>query len=375
MKISIDFSSIKKGADFIKAPEREYSIVKTEMTDLDKIRIELEKGIEVEIDEVQPNSGGLLAYKGLHVLLYIMDHGNFISKTLRDPKNGNRFHVADCSTLEMMRREKRFERYVATNNISGVFKITGKRSFWGGGDIEGNAKLHVCQNCLRKLNYEKFRSLTQEKKYPLVTKFDLSKFFSTYSSYFSQSPSHTEDDFPGSSYSLDWKQVSAAYREGKGWTCEKCDVNLSQHRNLLHAHHINGIKADNRPENLKALCIDCHSKEPKHAMYVSRKDRQLINKLRNKSKENIPESWREVFELADPAVHGLLDLCQRKGMDIPEVGYDISDSYCEVIDQVELAWPRSKKAISIGCENGIEKMKGLGWIILEVDQAILEWFG
>jgi len=375
MKISIDFSSIKQDADFIKAPEREYSIVKTEMTDLDKIRIELEKGIEVELGDVESNSGGLLTYKGLHVLLYIMDHGAYINKALNDAERGNRFHVSECSTLEKMRRESRFERYVATNNISGIFKITGKRSFWGGGEIEGNARLQICQNCLRKLNYQRFRNLTQQEKYPLISNFNLDRFFSTYSSYFSHMPSYTEHDFPGSSYSLDWSQVSTSYRQSKGWTCEKCHVNLSKHRNLLHTHHINGIKADNRSGNFKALCIDCHSKEPMHAMCVSRKDRQLISKLRNQSNASVPDSWREVIELADPAVYGLLDLCQRKNMAVPEVGYEISDSYCEIIGQVELAWPPLKKAVVIGCEEGVEKMEKLGWKILHVDHAINEWFG
>ena len=36
-------------------------------------------------------------------------------------------------------------------------------------------------------------------------------------------------------------------------------------RRFLHAHHVNGLKWDNSVENLRALCIRCHSDQPMHS--------------------------------------------------------------------------------------------------------------
>ena len=58
--------------------------------------------------------------------------------------------------------------------------------------------------------------------------------------------------------------MTRAYRASKGWCCEECGVDLSEYQEFLHTHHVNGIKYDVRPDNLKALCILCHSKQPNH---------------------------------------------------------------------------------------------------------------
>ena len=65
-------------------------------------------------------------------------------------------------------------------------------------------------------------------------------------------------------YTADWSQRSESYKEKQGWRCEECGDYFSDRKNELHTHHINAIKYDNREENLKALCEECHAKQHTH---------------------------------------------------------------------------------------------------------------
>jgi hypothetical protein len=35
-------------------------------------------------------------------------------------------------------------------------------------------------------------------------------------------------------------------------------------KDLLHVHHINGVKSDNSEMNLRVLCQYCHGEQPNH---------------------------------------------------------------------------------------------------------------
>ncbi|SDY54812.1 HNH endonuclease, partial [Nitrosomonas sp. Nm33] len=82
-----------------------------------------------------------------------------------------------------------------------------------------------------------------------------------------QIPKHNSDNAPLNMYSDDWDEISQKIRSGYDWHCQKCNIDLSAKadRKWLHVHHINGLKYDNNRENLKVLCIKCHSEEPSHA--------------------------------------------------------------------------------------------------------------
>ena len=92
----------------------------------------------------------MLIYEGRQVVLYIQDQHWNIDAVLANRSEGKKVHVANCDTLLEMRRRGRYERYVATNNVSGDFYVTGQDEYGVSG--EGKARLRVCKNCLRKLD-------------------------------------------------------------------------------------------------------------------------------------------------------------------------------------------------------------------------------
>jgi predicted HNH restriction endonuclease len=64
-------------------------------------------------------------------------------------------------------------------------------------------------------------------------------------------------------YPKHWKQLAKSIKENSGWRCQKCDRSLppnqaKESRTHLQVHHWNRNPADNRPENLVALCPGCH---------------------------------------------------------------------------------------------------------------------
>ena len=58
-----------------------------------------------------------------------------------------------------------------------------------------------------------------------------------------------------------WQDYSWLYRHVCGWQCEECLLSLDVDRQYLHTHHLYGTQ-HNDPNDLKALCIACHSKQP-----------------------------------------------------------------------------------------------------------------
>ena len=318
-------------------------------THIDKISAELEQGKDVELKDVEVESG-LLSYKGRHVTLYIKANGS-----------SARFHISDCSTLQSMRLNGRFERYVVTNNTSGEFVVD---TSYG----ETKARLKVCKNCLRKLNYKGCNTTTQID--PIVQHFNMVEFFSTYSSFFPHMPSR-QAETAKSGYTDDWSKVSSHYRVEKNFECEECKVDMRSHRALLHVHHTSGVKSDNRPSNLKALCIDCHSKQPKHEhMALSHSERQTINDLRKaQGLLDVLNDWQELFDYSDPGVHGVLHACQQAYLKRPEINYFVENEFGELAARLELAWPKHKFGIAIS-SNDIEDATKNGWDVVGINDFL-----
>lgn len=248
-----------------------------ERIDVDKILKTI--GIDVAIDEVVFDRSGLATYAGLCIILYIKSTKNDRETLLCHPENAVRFHVADCSKLDQMRAENRFERYVATRDTSGSFLVNA----WDWKmrtSEEVRARLRVCKLCLEHLDYKGYKD--KKKRYKIWSEFSIEEFLSSYTPEFREKPRYTDETAPPPGYTEDWESVSRTRRDSVGWRCEACGVDLSAHKDLLHTHHRNGVTADNSPDNLQVLCAICHSKQPGHRMHVSGDTYIRIEALRHR---------------------------------------------------------------------------------------------
>lgn len=352
MKLTLNIRSLIHAIEIMEPEQKGKFTLELQESHIDKISAELEQGKDVELKDVEIESG-LLSYKGRHVTLYIKANGT-----------SAKFHVSDCSTLQRMRANGRFERYVVTNNTSGEFIVSTLNG-------ERKARLDVCQNCLKKLNYKGCNTATDIGS--IVINFNMAEFFATYSSFFPHMPTRLAETAE-SGYSDDWSKISSHYRVEKNFECEECKVNMRSNRALLHVHHISGVKSDNRPSNLRALCIDCHSKQPMHQhMALSHRERQTINDLRKQQGllDDLGE-WQELFDYSDPGVHGVLHACRQAYLKLPDINYFVEDSFGDLAARLELAWPKHKFGIAISA-NDIEDASKNGWQVVSVSDFLNDY--
>ena len=280
MKITYDFDVLDAAVLKMGAVERAFIISPIDLRDPEG----LTEGKEVPLDDIVVPNEGILTYKGQQVLLYIQDHGGKIEETLIDGAAGKKFHISFCRALERMKSINKFEKYVITNDTSGVFHISGFR-YPSNSPLEGDAQLKVCKYCLMNLNYNNYNT----DKINAFNKFSLEEFFEKYHTRFKHKPKRRAGGENDSLYTKDWNQISKKYRESKNWQCEQCRVDLSSKKNLLHTHHIDGVKIHNNISNLSALCVICHSEQPDHQHMkksIKSSDLRLISSLRIGQKDN-----------------------------------------------------------------------------------------
>lgn len=327
----------------------------------------LRGGLEVTDLGALQTVGGVLSVEGRQVLLYIPDHHRNISDALSDGIKGKRFHIADCKTLDDMRNRGRFERYIVTNNLSGLFRIHGIDAL--GHEVSGEARLHVCKNCLSALNYQGYEYLTGPSRNKLHRKFSIPEFFERYSSFFRYLPSGLSAN-DKSGYTPDWAEVSAAVRANCRFCCDSCGVDLSEHRHLLHVHHIDGVKSNNSRDNLRPLCADCHKRQPMHDwLFVPATDLQILARLRKSQTMGAPgESWAQVRKLCLNTMTDLVQVLEQEGFPVPEVGLDVSKDG-QVVGMLELAWPARKVGVYSDMESR-DAAEDAGWKVFNMVQVI-----
>ena len=104
MKLNVSFAELQRNADRMGDHSSKFTI------DLNASSFELDEalsssvGIEVTVDELDFDTG-LLAYESRQVILFIPEQRRSISEVLQDGSLGTKYHIADCRTLNEMRRK------------------------------------------------------------------------------------------------------------------------------------------------------------------------------------------------------------------------------------------------------------------------------
>lgn len=191
------------------------------------LRAELAEGKEIPLSEVKVSFGGLLTYQGEQVVLYIKDTRQERYTLLHDREAARRFHIAECRTLDRMRHEGRFERYVVTTSRNGLFLVEATDHLTGSVE-ELEAPLGVCRNCLSELDWKRYGDLSSNVKKLIWNEFSLDDFFAEFATFFRSRPVHSDKTAPRGGYAKNWSRLSEAFRAERNWRCEECGVDLSE---------------------------------------------------------------------------------------------------------------------------------------------------
>ncbi|ANP78529.1 5-methylcytosine-specific restriction enzyme A [Vibrio crassostreae] len=372
MKLNIDFGALYKAIAPLGAVRSDFTLTRRS-DNLESVTRGLVQGKvlgkDIQLDEID-GSNGVLSYDGHQVMLYIPDQGPSISEVISNGKckSARRVHVAECKTIIDMREKGRFHnRYVVTSRIDGKFPVFG-RSFHSGQDSKGESDLSPCIMCMKELNVEGYTEKTYEEQKSFIANFSFVRLFESYSSHFETIPTSTADYYSGG-YSPDWASISSSFRSELNYTCQHCSVCLKDHKKLLHTHHVNGNKADNKRANLRALCADCHRKQPHHGhLCVSNETTLTINRLREEQGVVTPfDSYQDLMLYADPALVGLISKCQKNRLPCGKVGVSKNIKGNEV--SIDLCWDNQKVAVVINHKSSRE-LKGAGWSVYTVQDAL-----
>lgn len=180
-----------------------------------------------------------------------------------------RFHIRQCQTIQSFINSGTFKNEYRRANTN-VVKVRDMDDLDKDKDV---ANLPLCQHCLN----------IARNAFPGMTTSDFVKILKQ-ANEASEKDNDTEIDIFG--YTKDWESVSRAYRELKEYRCDKCGVQITDPFDyyLMHVHHKDGDKTNNKKSNLRCLCIECHSTiNPAHRKrFSSRANQLLIEEFRRK---------------------------------------------------------------------------------------------
>jgi len=257
--MSLIFSDFKSFLDAVKSItneslEKAKRILLTEGKNIESIK-DIFINHKDELFELLPD--GSLVKVNLYIAVKSVD------KRFYDLNNVNvedlyKYHIYDCNTITKMFNSGRNHRYKINNRTDGTFYYTFSDLQGATLKINENQKLNVCKNCLAKY-LQKSRPDNND-----VKKFNLEQFYNSSSSFFSNFDTSTLEKgeyAKADVYSHLWNKISTQVKIKRNYTCEECGYKPKNdfEKKYIHTHHINGDKRNNGDDNLKVLCIKCHS--------------------------------------------------------------------------------------------------------------------
>jgi len=218
-----------------------------DLTDISDIFI----GNSSELFDILPD--GTLVKVNLYIATKNIDRDLLDTITINSL---NKYHIYSCKVISSMFKSGRTHRYKRNNRDDGTFYYTLHDNEGTELEKREHQKLNICKNCLGQF-------LNHYASDDDVENFNLKEFHKQNSSLFDFETSELEkgEDAKANIYSQRWNEISTQIKIKKDYTCESCGWkprNTYQKR-FVHTHHQNGDKTDNGQENLKVLCIECHS--------------------------------------------------------------------------------------------------------------------
>ena len=286
MKLDINFSGVENARRSIGAGKAAIDLIRNTEAIENPFEIRLIEEVEIvlsgeELLEQLTCPAGLLAIGNVQITLHIYDP--FVdSETLTEvPADNPKFHICDCRKLEEMKAKGRFNRYVTSRRADGYFKVRPYNHLTKSREEELAAALMPCRYCLMQLNYQGYESVPKAQRDKIVSDFSVEEFFEDSKSIFRCLPLYTPETFPEGNYTSAWGRISGETRRRAEWKCSCCGVNCESDTGLLHTHHKDGNRGNDRPSNHKVLCLVCHKNQPLHGHMKIKPDEELrLQKLR-----------------------------------------------------------------------------------------------
>jgi len=123
-EFKVDFSELDRLLNLMGGSKVDFKLPDSiKLPEIVDISIKLEEGLEIDITKLEI-VGGVYSYEGEQLVVHIYRTYKIIDEVKDTPEKNVRYHLRDCRTIKRMKEIEKFdERYIGTNNTSGIFKV------------------------------------------------------------------------------------------------------------------------------------------------------------------------------------------------------------------------------------------------------------